>query len=156
MNSTLPREAWTMNVGAVEGDPDPYRFNPWRCEGNRGAFPFAPRGGTEPFCFGRIDSCRMCFACSAPGYAPVVDACGMAGGKGPHQSIGGDSSFTTTKLSKMGDKGSIVLKPSANKTRWVAGTSVEVAWGIRYNHGAPLVPRALLCFPCLASPPLSL
>lgn len=103
INSTLPREAWTMNVNAVEGSAqeDPYRFNPWR----------------------------------APGYAPVVDACGMAGGKGPHQNIGGDSSFTTTPLATMGDLGSKKLKPSANKTRWTAGSSVEVAWGIRYNHG---------------------
>lgn len=102
MNSTLPREAWTMNVHAIEGvEEDAYRFNPWR----------------------------------APGYAPVVDACGMAGGKGPQQGIGGDSSYTTTPLATMGDLGSKVLKPSVNKTNWKAGTSVEVAWGIRYNHG---------------------
>merc|ERR1712185_79696 len=25
--------------------------------------------------------------------------------------------------------------PTANRTRWVAGTYVEVAWGPRYNHG---------------------
>jgi hypothetical protein len=31
MNSTLPREAWTMNVHAIEGvEEDAYRFNPWR------------------------------------------------------------------------------------------------------------------------------
>eukprot|EP01046_Picozoa_sp_COSAG06_P023234 COSAG06_NODE_1835_length_8257_cov_14.244300_4_plen_278_part_00 len=61
----------------------------------------------------------------------------MAGGKGPHQNIGGDSSFTTTSLATMGDKGSTKLKPTApeNRTHWKAGTSVEVAWGIRYNHG---------------------
>ena len=57
----------------------------------------------------------------------------MAGGKGPKQGIGGDSAFTTTSLATMGDKGSVVLKPSVNKTKWKAGTSVEVAWGIRYN-----------------------
>ena len=29
---TLPREAWTMNINAVEGsEEDSYRFNPWRC-----------------------------------------------------------------------------------------------------------------------------
>ena len=118
-----------MNIHAIEGaEEDAYRYNPWR----------------------------------APGYAPVADACGftslrpfmrnalrafasdpcacfhaggLAGGKGPHQGIGGDSSFTTTPLATMGDLGSRVLKPSANKTQWKAGTSVEVAWGIRYNHG---------------------
>ena len=37
----------------------------------------------------------------------------------------------------MGDKGSAQLKPTprANRTIWKAGASVEVAWGIRYNHG---------------------
>ena len=61
----------------------------------------------------------------------------MAGGKGPTQNIGGDSSFTTTPLATMGDRGSAQLKPTpeANRTHWKAGTSVEVAWGIRYNHG---------------------
>lgn len=67
----------------------------------------------------------------AAGYAPVVDVCGVAGGKGPHQGIGGDSAFSTTPLATMGDLGSQVLKPSENKTKWKAGTSVEVAWGIR-------------------------
>lgn len=71
----------------------------------------------------------------APGYAPVVDVCGQAGGKEPKQNIGGDSDFTTTSLATMGDMGSKVLKPSKNKTRWAAGSSVEVAWGIRFNHG---------------------
>ena len=28
---TLPREAWTMNIHAIEGsEDDSYRFNPWR------------------------------------------------------------------------------------------------------------------------------
>ena len=89
INSTLPRDAWTMNVEAIEGaEEDSYRFNPWR----------------------------------APGYAPVVDACGMAGGKLPHQAIGGASNFKTTSLASMGDLGSKVLKPSANRTVWRAGT----------------------------------
>jgi hypothetical protein len=61
----------------------------------------------------------------------------MAGGKGPKQGIGGDSAFTTTPLATMGDKGSKQLQPTPpmNRTHWKAGTSVEVAWGIRYNHG---------------------
>ena len=32
----------------------------------------------------------------APGYAPVVDPCGQAGGEYNGQHIGGDSVFTTT------------------------------------------------------------
>ena len=32
INSTLPLEAWTLNIGAEEGsEEDSYRFNPWRC-----------------------------------------------------------------------------------------------------------------------------
>ena len=34
----------------------------------------------------------------APGYAPVVDACGQAGGKFKNQHIGGDSVFTDNKV----------------------------------------------------------
>jgi len=99
---TLPREAWTMNVRAVDGSvEDSYRFNPWR----------------------------------APGYAPVVDACGQAGGRYGMCPIGGDSVFTNTSMAKLGDLGSQVLPQTRNKARWAAGSSVEVAWGIRYNHG---------------------
>ena len=32
INSTLPKQAWTLNIGATEGsEEDAYRFNPWRC-----------------------------------------------------------------------------------------------------------------------------
>ena len=34
----------------------------------------------------------------APGYAPVVDPCGQAGGKLRQQHIGGDSVFTDNKV----------------------------------------------------------
>jgi len=71
----------------------------------------------------------------APGSAPVVDPCGQAAGKYKDQDIGGVSAFTDTAMAKMGDLGSQVLPPSASKAQWVAGSPVEVAWGIRYNHG---------------------
>jgi len=101
INSTLPRHAWTLNIGAEEGSgEDSYQYNPWR----------------------------------APGYAPVADPCGRAGGKGKKQKIGGDSTFVDNKFAQMGDYGS-KLPPSVNKTQWVAGTYVEVAWGPLYNHG---------------------
>ena len=87
INSTLPKEAWTLNIGAEEGsEEDSYRYNPWR----------------------------------APGYAPVVDPCGQAGGEYKGQGIGGDSVFTTTPLSTMGDMGS-KLPASKLRPRWVAG-----------------------------------
>jgi hypothetical protein len=32
INSTLPKQAWSLNIGATEGsEEDAYRFNPWRC-----------------------------------------------------------------------------------------------------------------------------
>jgi hypothetical protein len=101
---TLPREAWSMNLHAVEGAVnDSYRFNPWR----------------------------------APGTAPVVDPCGQAGGKFKQTPMGGASVYTDTALAKMGDMGSVVLPPVKDELQptWTAGTAVDVAWGMRYNHG---------------------
>jgi len=72
----------------------------------------------------------------APGFAPVVDPCGQAGGEYGFQKIGGDSVFYNTSLAGKGALGS-QLPPIAreNRTRWAAGSWVEVAWGARYNHG---------------------
>ena len=100
-NATLPREAWTMNVDAVEGsEEDSYRFNPWR----------------------------------APGFAPVVDACGQAGGRYPNTYVGGESLYTNTSLSRMGDLGSVVLPKMAPQATWRAGGTAEVMWGMRFNR----------------------
>ena len=69
----------------------------------------------------------------APGYAPVNDACGMAGGApkaGP-----GEGHFFPVPWAKQGDLGSRVLPRTAPGTVWMAGDVVEVGWGIRYNHG---------------------
>jgi hypothetical protein len=103
INSTLPKEAWTLNIGAEEGSvEDSYMYNPWR----------------------------------APGYAPVIDACGQAGGKLKQQKVGGDSIFIDNVFAKMGDLGSRLPEtPTENKTKWKAGSWVEVAWGPLYNHG---------------------
>ena len=61
---------------------------------------------------------------SAPGYAPVVDPCGQAGGEWHDQHIGGDSVFTNTSLSKWGDMGS-KLPPNKLLPRWKAGSQVS-------------------------------
>ena len=35
LKPTLPRHAWTLNTGAVEGsEQDSYMFNPWRAPGH--------------------------------------------------------------------------------------------------------------------------
>lgn len=60
---------------------------------------------------------------------------------------------TDTPLASMGDMGSVVLPPSKNATKWTAGTSVRVAWGMRYNHGGGLSPPPLR-FHAMTAPPL--
>lgn len=71
----------------------------------------------------------------APGYAPVADACGMAGGTLKVHAGPGVAVFHDTQFAKMGDLGSKVLTPAPSGTIWMAGSAVEVSWGIRYNHG---------------------
>lgn len=102
MKPTLPKEAWTMNLWAVEGSAnDSYRTNPWR----------------------------------APGFAPVVDACGMAGGRHPTDPAGGDAVFATVPWAKLGDLGTDVLPRGPSVAFWKRGSTVDVAWAIRFNHG---------------------
>lgn len=110
--SVLPKEYWTLNIHAVEGAAnDSYRFNPWR----------------------------------APGTAPVVDPCGQAGGKYRQTPMGGASNFGTVTVNgtrgqqtlQMGDLGSIVLPPTdpSRVPSWTVGSTAQVAWGMRFNHG---------------------
>jgi hypothetical protein len=70
----------------------------------------------------------------APGAAPVADACGIAGGSNMKH-VPDAADFTETKFAKLGDLGSKVLQPLKTGVVWSAGSVVEVAWGIRYNHG---------------------
>lgn len=71
----------------------------------------------------------------APGYAPVTDACGTAGGTTPANRGPGVAIFATVPFAKMGDLGSKVLPSAPSGTVWTMGASAEVAWGMRYNHG---------------------
>jgi len=73
----------------------------------------------------------------APGTAPVVDPCGQAGGKYAITPMGGDSVFYNTSIARMGDLGSKVLPATlaSHTPTWVAGSHVDVAWGMRFNHG---------------------
>ena len=43
--------------------------------------------------------------------------------------------FWPNGVAKQGDRGSDVLPKGPAAEVWTAGTAVEVAWGIRYNHG---------------------
>ena len=71
----------------------------------------------------------------APGTAPVMDACGQAGGTYPWHGGPGVAVFANTSFARFGDLGSHVLPPAPSGAIWKAGSSVEVTWGIRFNHG---------------------
>eukprot|EP00656_Telonema_subtile_P015169 TRINITY_DN17912_c0_g1_i1.p1 TRINITY_DN17912_c0_g1~~TRINITY_DN17912_c0_g1_i1.p1 ORF type:complete len:287 (+),score=40.91 TRINITY_DN17912_c0_g1_i1:125-985(+) len=69
----------------------------------------------------------------APGVAPVVDSCGMAGGSPTPVFNGGE--YNTTIYAKQGDLGSVVLKPRPTGVVWKAGGTASTAWYIAFNHG---------------------
>ena len=67
----------------------------------------------------------------APGYAPMLDSCGMAGGSPfDNKNSGGIPPPGTVP----GDRGSD-LQPVDEKTIWEAGSVQEVRWGASANHG---------------------
>ena len=72
----------------------------------------------------------------APGSAPVIDACGVAGGRHPGQGIGGaGASFENSSLAKQGDVGSDLPSMPPQAT-WKAGATAEVrccAHGLRHG-----------------------
>jgi len=71
----------------------------------------------------------------APGSAPVIDACGSAGGRFAGQGIGGaGAQFQNSSLARQGDKGS-QLPAMPSHVTWKAGSDVEVAWTVMANHG---------------------
>ena len=72
----------------------------------------------------------------APGYAPVIDSCGSAGGRLPGQGNGGfGASFQNTTNAKVGDLGSKTLPVRDTGVVWKTGVEYEVAWTIQANHG---------------------
>jgi len=71
----------------------------------------------------------------APGFAPVIDACGVAGGRHPGQGIGpAGAQFQNSTAAKQGDFGSD-LPPMESQATWQAGSDVEVGWTVMANHG---------------------
>ena len=82
----------------------------------------------------------------APGSVPVLDACGVAGGRLPGQGDGtAGADYVNTTNAKLADKGS-TLKPAPSGTVWTSGTDVEVSWTQKAWHGG-----APLC-PCVCAP----
>ena len=71
----------------------------------------------------------------APGSVPVLDSCGVAGGRLPGQGQGNAGpDYVDTPNAKLSDRGS-TLKPAPSGTTWTAGTDVEVAWTQKAWHG---------------------
>ena len=69
----------------------------------------------------------------------------MAGGNTPIQGRGGEAKFHTVPWASQGDLGSKVLKKGQATANYTAGSTVEMSWAIRYNHGGgcePLPPFA--------------
>ena len=72
----------------------------------------------------------------APGFAPVIDSCGTAGGRIPGQGNGGfGAQYVNTTHARDGDMGSVTLPRRPTGVEWEVGSSVEVAWTLQANHG---------------------
>jgi len=71
---------------------------------------------------------------SAPGSAPVADACGLAGGS-PWASNNGEAGFyVNTSHSRHGQRGS-TLPALPSDAQWKIGGEARVSWQVRNNHG---------------------
>ena len=87
----------------------------------------APCGGADDFYF--FSPWR------APGYAPVIDSCGSAGGRLPGQGLGGfGAQYVNTSHAAVGDLGSQTLRAAPGAV-WMAGGEATVAWAHGVNHG---------------------
>jgi len=69
----------------------------------------------------------------APGAAPVMDSCGVAGGHKPPQG-GFGGIYVNTTHAKLGDHGTKVLPAHPTGVTWKAGVEYEVSWTIEANH----------------------
>jgi len=67
----------------------------------------------------------------APGYAPIMDPCGIAGGYKTH-GVPGNGGNPPVGITQ-GARGSEL--PVVHKTQWKAGSTAEVSWSIFANHG---------------------
>jgi hypothetical protein len=112
---------------------------------------FGKVGGKWPECGSAEDQWRST-PWRAPGSAPVLDACGMAGGT-PTETHSGAQYFPTPN-GRQGDLGSKTLKPLPTGTVWTAGSMQNVSWAINANHGlssSHLRPSLACCFARVSS-----
>lgn len=71
----------------------------------------------------------------APGSAPVMDACGLAGGTPWSANVSEWGDYVNTRFASHGDAGSATLRPMNTPTAWRRGATAEVAWQVTANHG---------------------
>ena len=112
--ATLPCELRTINTGTYLLDEGSYVFD---CAVFRAG---SECGGPEDFWY---------YApWRSPGISPVIDPCGVAGGRLPHTGEGSaGATYVNTTHARLADHGS-ELPPMPSGTVWTAGESVEVAW----------------------------
>ena len=70
----------------------------------------------------------------APGSAPVLDACGLAGGTPWRANVSEWGDFVDNRYAAHGDAGSKVLAPLPTGVVWKAGGEAEAVWQIGANH----------------------
>jgi len=70
----------------------------------------------------------------APGSAPTMDACGLAGGTPWGDNVPEWGEYVNTTFASHGDKGSKLPKVDSSVI-WQIGGSAEVTWQITANHG---------------------
>ena len=85
----------------------------------------------------------------APGFAPVADACGLAGGTPWGANAPEEGKYLNTTYAHHGMKGS-ELPPLDTGVVWTANGTAEVTWQVRFNHGGGYAYRL-----CPASEPLT-
>jgi hypothetical protein len=70
----------------------------------------------------------------APGFAPIADACGLAGGTPWTALAPEEGQYVNTTHAHHGMKGTD-LPPLDTGTVWKAGGEAEVVMAIKFNHG---------------------
>ena len=70
----------------------------------------------------------------APGYAPVADACGLAGGTPWPSDAPEEGRYVTTDFAHHGMRGSDLPALDTGVT-WKIGGTAEVTWNVKFNHG---------------------
>jgi len=85
----------------------------------------------------------------APGFAPVADACGLAGGTPWGGDAPEEGQYVNTTHAYHGMKGTD-LKPLETGTIWKAGGEAEVVFAVKFNHGGGYAYRL-----CPADQPLT-